>query len=344
MHPVPPSSPTEFEPNAVRTQLIDWFQQTARELPWRQDPSPYAVLVSELMLQQTQVRTVLPYFEKWMRRFPSLQSLAEAPETEVLQHWEGLGYYSRARNLHRAAQILVRDWQGQIPSEPQQLQSLPGVGRYTAGAIAAFAFDRSVPAVDGNIARVLARLSDLQIPIDRPKGQEALWQVASQLLPPTPTGGRLIVGALMELGALVCSPKKPKCASCPIQSHCRTSLPEDLPRKSPRAKTVLLEESAAWIFENESLLLRPQTGKRARGLWKLPDLLTPPPGEPLWQTIYPFTHHRITLRVFKSNPEGVQAPADRWFSLGNALDAVPLPAPHRRALQALLPTSASFRV
>ena len=335
------ASSLSIEPHGIRSRLTQWFAQYARNLPWRENPSPYAVLVSELMLQQTQVRTVIPYFERWMTRFPTLQSLAEAEEADVLRLWQGLGYYSRARNLHRLAQTLLRDWQGQLPDDPAQLQSLPGIGRYTAGAIAAFAFDRSVPAVDGNIARVLARLLNLQQPIDRPTGQKILWETAATLLPEGRTGGRNLIGALMELGALVCIPKKPNCSRCPLQADCRAPEPQALPIKAPRAKTILLEESVGWILENGFLLLRAQTGRRARGLWKLPELSVRPNSAPLWETVYPFTHHRITLRVFAAPSVDIFGPGDHWFAIKDVLRNAALPAPHRRALLALLPAPCS---
>ncbi len=330
------AQPIPFEPQVIRSNLELWFTQHARVLPWRENPSPYAVLVSEFMLQQTQVTTVIPYFQRWMSQFPTIQTLAAAQESDVLKLWQGLGYYSRARNLQAAARKIFTDFHGQIPSNPLDLKKLPGVGHYTAGAIAAFAFDLPVPAIDANIARVLARLTDFQHPIDTPSGLDVLTQAAKSLLPQTQKGGRALTGALMELGALLCSPKRPRCADCPIRSDCKTTNPENLPIKSPKKKTVALLEKALWILANDSVLLTQQTGKRSHGLWKLPICEIPPETTPIFETIYPFTHHRITLHVFAAPPPNSLDPQDRWFPISSVLEEAPLPAAHRRAIKTLI--------
>ncbi len=319
----------------IRRKLSAWFRSHGRELPWRTHPAPYAVLVSEFMLQQTQVATVLPFFSRWMQRFPTLESLARASEEDVLTLWQGLGYYSRARNLHRAAQSVLERFEGRLPQNPEHLASLPGVGAYTAGAIASFAFDLPAPAVDANIARVLARLADLTHPIDSTQGRDFLWEFARRLLP-SESGGRAHNSALMELGALLCTPRKPRCHDCPVSTHCHAKDPEAVPRKSPRRKIVPLEENAAWILHDHALLLEQHTGRRAGGLWKLPALASPPTLAPIFQTTYPFTHHKVTLRVFPAPPPPTLPPNQRWFPIHSALDSAPLTAPHRRALSALL--------
>ena len=168
--------------------LLSWYRQNARQLPWRGSPDPYAVWVSEIMLQQTRVDTVIPYFQRWMARFPSVAALAEAPLDEVLRLWEGLGYYSRARNLHRAAQTITAQYGGQLPAERAALEKLPGIGRYTAGAIASMAFGQDEAALDGNIRRVLARLFDVALPARSPAGEARLWELARQELPPARRG------------------------------------------------------------------------------------------------------------------------------------------------------------
>ncbi len=323
----------------IRQKLADWFHTAGRQLPWRSNPSPYAVLVSEFMLQQTQVVSVIPYFQRWMERLPSLAELATAHEDTVFQLWQGLGYYSRARNLHRAAQEVVARFAGNLPSEPALLATLPGVGPYSAGAIASFAFDKPAAAVDANIARVLARLANIDTPIDSTEGNRLLWQLATDLLPEK-TGGRLHTSALMELGALICLPKNPKCLMCPIRPECRATDPESIPRKAPRKPTIALEEYAAWIVHEGTVLLEQQTGRRAGGLWKLPLLAGAPEGEALFETVYPFTHHRITLRVHTAPRPLELSSAQRWFALSNVLDEAALPAGHRRALKALVPASA----
>ena len=199
---------SEKNTNTFRRSLFRWYRRHGRDLPWRRTRDPYAVLVSEFMLQQTQVAAVIPYYDKWLRRFPSLDALARASESDVLHAWQGLGYYARARNLHASAKAIVNEHGGKFPQLPEDLQSLPGVGRYTANAIATFAFGRSVPIVEANIGRVLARILNYQQPIDSSDGREAIWQIASKLVPAR--GARAFNSALMDLGALVCRPR-PKC-------------------------------------------------------------------------------------------------------------------------------------
>jgi len=317
------------DPKPFRAQLTAWFRRHGRDLPWRRDTSPYAVLVSEFMLQQTHVATVIPYFERWMQRFPDFATLAAASEEDVLSLWQGLGYYSRARNLHRAAKRVVAEHAGELPEE---IASLPGIGRYTAGAIAAFAFDRAVPTVDGNIARVIARLLNLHTPIDSADGQAMIWQAASALLPPR--GGRLYTSALMELGALLCTPRNPQCLLCPVREFCSAEEPEKIPVKKPRAKTVALDEPCGWIHRQGEVLLEQQTGSRWRGLWKLPRI-EPPDFAPLHTLEYPFTNHRVTLRVFAASAPKSLPDNQAWIREAD-LEALPLAAPHRRAIRALL--------
>jgi len=319
----------------LRDKLALWFVANGRTLPWRSKPDPYAVLVSEFMLQQTQVVSVIPFFKRWMERFPDLKTLAEAPESEVLLLWQGLGYYSRARNLQRAAQMVLSRFEGRIPNNPMDLRALPGVGAYTAGAIACFGYDRPAPAVDANIARVLARLSNQQAQVDTAEGARLLWELAEVLLPEG-SGGRQHTSALMELGALVCLPKNPKCLLCPIQRECRATEPETLPRKSPRRSTVALEENAAWITSGKDVLLEQQMGRRSRGLWKFPTFFDTASPLPLFETVYPFTHHKVTLRVYEASAPEVLPTNQRWFALSSVLDEVALPAGHRRALVALI--------
>jgi A/G-specific adenine glycosylase len=330
-HPEDDPLPAEI----LRAEFARWFAAHGRILPWRSDPSPYAVLVSEFMLQQTQVATVLPYFVRWMERFPTLGALAEASEDEVLRLWQGLGYYSRARNLHRATRTVLERFSGEVPADPGALSSLPGVGPYAAGAIAAFAYDRAVPVVDANIARVLARLANVRLPVDSPAGNRKIWSVAAGLLPKG-EGGRLHTSALMELGALVCLPKKPMCLVCPVRAFCRAPDPEALPVKAPRRATVQKREFAAWILGAEGLLLERQTGRRSGGLWSLPRLNTPPSRPALFETVYPFTHHKVTLEVHEAPAPEVLSAEQRWFARERVLDEAALPAGHRRAVSALL--------
>ena len=199
-------------------KLLAWYGRHRRALPWRDAPDPYGVWVSEIMLQQTQVETVTPYYRRWLARFPTVEALAAAPLQEVLSVWEGLGYYSRARNLHRAAQVVVADMAGHLPSSVPELLKLPGIGRYTAGAIASIAFGADAAVLDGNVKRVLARVFDFRSDVKSPAGIKALWSLAESLLPRGRAGD--YNQALMDLGATICTPRAPACSVCPVNSLC----------------------------------------------------------------------------------------------------------------------------
>lgn len=288
------------------------------------------------MLQQTQVATVIPYYKRWLDRFPDFATLAAADEQDVLSLWQGLGYYSRARNLHRAAKHVVSQHGGAMPADAELIRALPGVGRYTAGAVASFAFDLQEPLVDANVARVLARLLNLSEAIDSTTGQRALWDEATALVPEKNAGA--FNGALMELGAILCMPRNPSCLVCPIQPQCaahKAGTAAELPRKKARKKTVLLDEPCAWVRRNGKILLEQQTGSRWRGLWKLPKWDHPANAEALLTLDYPFTHHRVTLAVYPATAPAIVPENHEWHPIA-ALTELPLAAPHRRALEQLL--------
>jgi len=325
-------SPGE-NPARFRRPLRAWFRRHGRQLPWRSTRDPYAILVSEFMLQQTQVATVLPYYQRWLARFPDFATLARADEAAVLHAWQGLGYYARARNLHAAARAVRQNWRGVLPNDTAKIAALPGVGRYTAGAVASFAFDRAEPIVDANIARVLARLTNWRTPIDTAAGRAHLWETATSLLPSA--GARLHNSALMELGALVCLPRRPLCEVCPVREFCAASEPALLPIKKPKPRRVLLDEAHGFSLRRNRVLLE-QSGERWRGMWILPRLPAAPGDSPLLQLDFPFTHHRITLSVFAQRETSLPNDRQRWFPL-HALEGLPLPSPHRRALAHLLP-------
>lgn len=316
---------------AFRRTLLAWFRRHGRDLPWRHTRDPYAILVSEFMLQQTQVATVLSYYREWLRRFPDFSALASAPESDVLHAWQGLGYYARARNLHATAKAIEQKYGGTFPESAAEMRLLPGLGRYTANAVATFAFDQAVPVVEANIARVLARISNLQLPIDSAPGHTALWRYATELLPARKAARHN--SALMDLGALVCVARQPKCGVCPVREFCAARDPATLPRKRQPAALRQLREVHSFNFKDGHLLLE-QSQKRWRGMWMLPRLTNDPKtAAPIYTAEFPFTHHRITLAVYTNSP--AFAVAQRWFPLA-ALASIPLPSPHRRAVIHLL--------
>jgi A/G-specific adenine glycosylase len=288
------------------------------------------------MLQQTQVGTVLPYYKDWLRRFPNFAALARASEAEALHAWQGLGYYNRARNLHATAKIVATRLCGHFPKSIDQLQQLPGVGKYTAHAIATFAFDQPVAIIEANTSRLLSRLLDLRIPIDSTAGRNALWNAASALTPKKAPAA--YNSALLDLGALVCLPRQPKCGVCPVKKFCRAKNPKWLPIKRPRPGTKQLVEKHAFVVEHDKLLLEKSPG-RWRGMWILPpvklDGLKPSSLPlPIYAAVFPFTNHRVALKVFRQRLRKIDN-GKCWFPF-RKLDSIPIPSPHRRAIDALL--------
>lgn len=314
-------------------------------MPWREVVSPYRTLVSELMLQQTRVDTVIPYFERFMATFPTVEALAAAPLERVLERWSGLGYYSRARNLHAAARV-VRD-AGGFPSDLEGLRALPGVGPYTAGAVGSIALGLDLPVVDGNVARVLCR--QFAWAEDPQRVSRRLWEAAESLLPRGDAGD--FNQALMELGATICTPTSPKCLLCPVRGSCAgVGDPLSYPRKAPRPLVPEVEAVAAVISREGTILLarRPETGLLA-GLWE------PPGGEgtdlgailgarlgvdlveaaPVGEVVHVFSHRRVTTQVFLATIRGEPAPTDyqdaRWVPRAD-IDAMALSTLARKLL------------
>jgi A/G-specific adenine glycosylase len=315
-----------------RRRLLGWYRTHGRDLPWRRTRDPYAIFISEIMLQQTQVATVIPYYERWLRRFPNIQKLARASEQDVLHAWQGLGYYARARNIHRAAEIVQQKHHGKFPSRLEDVAALPGVGRYTANAIATFAYDRSVPVVEANTARLLSRVFNLRIAIDSSAGRNALWETAEALLPKFQSCHHN--SALMDLGATVCIARFPKCSLCPVRGFCRAKDPTALPIKKPRRNEHRMTEFHLFSRTRDRILLE-QSRKRWRGLWILPSLTAPLEQQPIYVDEFHFTHHRIKLAVYFDRRIIRPNEMQRWFSISK-LDALPIPSPHRRALNRLL--------
>jgi A/G-specific adenine glycosylase len=253
-------------------KILQWYKGNGRKLPWRGHPDPYAVWVSEIMLQQTRVQTVIPYFKRWMMRFPSIADLANATEREVLSLWEGLGYYSRARNLHKAARLVVDDHDGELPHDLPSLRKLPGIGRYTAGAIASMAFSLDEATLDGNLRRIFARVFDVAQPADAPTGQKILWGLAQENLPAGRAGD--YNQALMDLGATICMPHNPSCLLCPLSEVCKArmgGIQEQRPVLKPKPKTPHFVVTAAVLQRAGKVLLakRPSKGLLG-GMWEFP--------------------------------------------------------------------------
>jgi A/G-specific adenine glycosylase len=329
-------------------RILDWYASHKRELPWRNHPNPYAVWVSEIMLQQTRVEVVIPYFGRWLVRFPDVFNLAAASEQEVLALWEGLGYYSRARNLYNAARMVVDHYNGELPHDLTALRKLPGIGRYTAGAIASMAFGLDVPTLDGNIRRIFARVFNVPEPADTSEGEKILWELVERHLPKGRAGD--YNQALMDLGATLCLPHNPNCLLCPLWDKCKAcalSLQEQRPVLKPKAEVPHFTVTAAVLQRDGKILLakRPSKGLLG-GMWEFPGgkvengesleaSLTREIREELdveIQVVEPFgiyqhayTHFRITLHAFlcelaESNPTPVEATELVWAlptELGN---------------------------
>ncbi|HVT30207.1 MAG TPA: A/G-specific adenine glycosylase [Lacipirellulaceae bacterium] len=283
---------TASQRQSLRRRLLTWYGMHKRDLPWRHTRDPYRVWISEIMLQQTRVSTVVDYFERFTRRFPNVRRLAAASETEVLREWEGLGYYRRARQLHSAAQRIAADYHGQFPADPGELQKLPGIGRYTAGAIASIAFDARVPILEANTIRLLSRLIAFRGNPHTQNGQRPLWRLAEELLPQKNVAE--FNQALMEVGSLVCTPNKPNCLACPLSSICAAwgeGLQLELPLAKPRTIYRELHEAAVIVRKNGSVLVRQCTAdERWAGLWDFPRFAIEPHG-PL------FAREQLAMKV-----------------------------------------------
>ena len=257
----------------IQTSLLRWFKKNGRDLPWRKTKAPYAIWVSEIMLQQTQVATVIPYYEKFLRSFPTISRLAKAPFSKVLKTWEGLGYYSRARNLHRASQIIANHFGGRVPDNLRDLVSLPGIGRSTAGAILSFAYNREAPILDGNVKRVLCRLFAISGNPVRGKTEGLLWGISESLIPKGHSNP--FNQALMDLGSMFCTPMNPKCSHCPLRSLCKGYLSgksESYPPRTVKKTIPHITAISAVIQKDGKVLLnkRPLKGLLG-GLWEFPN-------------------------------------------------------------------------
>ena len=338
--------------SALARDLLSWYDREKRSLPWRKTTDPYRIWVSEIMLQQTRVDTVIPYYHRFLEAFPSVGALAEAPLQEVLKVWENLGYYARARHLHTAAGMVVEKFSGRVPDTRESLKTLPGVGQYAMGAILSIAYGQAVPAVDGNVRRILSRLFALEDPVDQPRTERLLQQVASLLIPRRRSGD--FNQALMDLGATICRAKTPDCPFCPLVSHCRAQAQgrqHDIPRKTKGQPLPQRLEAAAVVWNRAGHILMVQ--RPAKGLlgslWKFPggfikeanhredqlqDLIAQElgvrihVGPLLAKSQHAYTHFRTTLYAYESRisrgkpcPPGGQA----WLWVpSDALRTLPL--------------------
>ncbi|MFO0942729.1 MAG: A/G-specific adenine glycosylase [Pirellulales bacterium] len=261
--------------NSFRRKLLAWYDQNHRDLPWRQTNDPYKIWVSEIMLQQTQVATVIDYYHRFLKRFPTVQSLAQADIEAVLQLWSGLGYYRRARSLHRAAVQIIDEFSGKFPETVQQIQSLHGVGRYTAGAVASFAYDSYAPILEANTIRLHARLLGIQEPVKSTESTKPLMEFAESILPLKSGSGHVLNQAVMELGSQICTPQNPICMKCPVKSHCKVhekGLENSIPVITAKPKPIPMTHVGVIIFDkkNRILLRKNRAGQWWEGLWDLP--------------------------------------------------------------------------
>jgi A/G-specific adenine glycosylase len=349
------------------TPLLRWYRKRARPLPWRKTRDPYAIWISEIMLQQTQVKTVVPYWERWMAVFPDIHSLAKAPEHQVLKMWEGLGYYCRARNLRQTAQLLTEQHQGQFPVVHAQILSLPGVGPYTAGAICSMAFNQPTAVLDGNVRRVLARIFAVPERTRSAASQKRFWMLARHLMRAVASRRRPAERrfgdwnqALMELGAMVCTARKPVCPKCPVKNFCEAKRRE-LVERYPAPQLGLQQVSRiCWVFAIEHrgkwLVRRRPFNIVNGGLWEFPNVevnqphpdpdawvlsalgFTPAWIGPLMTFAHSITRNRFHLTVFRGavvTPPPLLAPDEHWQSLAQA-ERLPFTGAHRKILARLI--------
>jgi A/G-specific adenine glycosylase len=348
------------ETGRLRGTLLRWYRREKRDLPWRRTRDPYRVWISEAMLQQTRVETVIPYYERFLERFPDVGALARAGMDDVLGAWQGLGYYSRARNLKRSAEQVVERFGGALPDTAEALRELPGVGRYTAGAVASIAFDRPEAIVDGNVARVLSRIHGLRDDPRSPRGQARLWEEAERLVRGRAPGD--LNQALMELGATVCTPRAPACPRCPVRRLCtarESGDPESLPVAGKKTRVRDVAAAAAWVERGgRTLAVRRPEGGLLGGLWDLPGGELGPRERPaaglrralrervgleieaverLGAVEHVFTHRRLRLHVYRCRAAGGRVRLDgfdahRWLPPA-ALRELPCAKLTRKALE-----------
>lgn len=344
----------------LAADLLTWFHRVKRDLPWRRKKDPYHIWVSEIMLQQTRVDTVIPYFERFINRFPTLQSLSEASEDEVLKHWEGLGYYSRARNLHAAVKEVEATYGGVVPDQEEEISTLKGIGPYTKGAILSIAYNKPIPAVDGNVLRVISRIFAIEKDIARQATRTEFEDVVREIIPIEDPSG--FNQALMELGALICIPRNPKCSICPVQAHCvgkAVGKEKILPIKIKKETKRDVHLVTVVYLQGEQLLIHQRQEQLLKGLWEFPswekekelkinaELLTQSGYERygvdverfryLGNIKHVFSHLRWNMEIYLAdvsqivNDISTEDQSYRWVNIGNLQD-YPFPVPHQKVI------------
>ncbi|MCW5202603.1 A/G-specific adenine glycosylase [Desulfobulbus sp. US4] len=343
--------------------LLSWFAENQRPLPWRKEYHPYHVWISEIMGQQTQMERVVAYFNNWIRQFPDIQTLAAASEQEVIKAWEGLGYYSRVQNIRKAADILVQKYGAELPDDESQLLALPGIGPYTAAAILSIAFNRAVPLLDANVERILCRLDDIDLPVKQTTIQKLLLQRCSDLLPQD--DARNFNQALMEFGALICTPKKPACTACPLQQHC-LSYARDIvdlrPIPGKKEKRIDISMACGIIQHSDRFYIQQRLEKDVwGGLWEFPggrikegespeqaavrEIIEETEFQvtdlrPFATAVHHYTKYRVTLEAFFCTLQDNQsvepvlhaASQYKWVTF-NELSTFAFPAGHRQLIE-----------
>lgn len=348
---------SETERKRIQQRVLRWFAKKQRPLPWRQTRDPYAIWVSEVMLQQTQAATVVPYYKRFLKAFPTVKALAKADLSRVLKVWEGLGFYVRARSLHRAARVVVDRFAGHLPDNLEALQRLPGIGRYTAGAILSIAYNQKAPVLDGNVKRVLSRLFALSQDPNRGKTQDLLWNLAEGLVPRSHAGA--FNQGLMELGATICTPKKPLCTKCPLKALCKAAasgFPENYPVRRSRKRIPHITAVGVVIRKNGRVLLRQRPAKGLLGgLWEFPNWTSREEvdhrrelqnllrterttkaqvGQYLGSFDQAFSHFKLTLHVYLCHSYAGSIDG-KWIPV-KSLASLPMPRLHRRIANSLV--------
>ena len=327
--------------------LLSWFDGNRREFPWREGSprNPYHVWIAEIMLQQTRTEAVRPYFASWLSRFPTIASLAAADEAEVLHAWQGLGYYSRARNIRRAAEILVSEYGGEMPRDTEKIRALPGIGDYTAGAIASIAFGLPVPAVDGNVLRVFLRLYALEEDVTSGAAKRRVTALVSDVIPPARPGD--FHEALMDLGAEICIPKAPRCRDCPLVNFCaarKEGREMELPHRKKKTPQKEFFAACALVEKDGAFLLHKREEGMLAQMWEFPmalaeteresrkalvALLGAKPGEKVWENTHVFTHRIWHMRAFRVCGEVTVPPEGEWkWVKPEEMREIPMAGPH----------------